>query len=75
MFDVSGLCLLGIVAIPIVLLVVYLRRPYDSRSVPRDGMAARGKAETPRSLGVVPSQAFDEKIRDDAADQSESDRP
>ena len=73
--DYSGLLALLVLAVPLVLLVFYLRRPYDSRSVPRDAMAVRGKAKLPRTLGVVPNKAFDDKIRDEAADQPESDTP
>lgn len=72
--DYSALLVLLVLAVPVILLVSYLRRPYDSRSVPRDAMAVRGKAKLPRTLGVIPNKAFDEKIRDEAADQSESDR-
>lgn len=73
--DYSALFVLLVLAVPLVLLIRYLRRPYDSRSVPRDAMAVRGKAKLPRTLGVVPNNAFDDTIRDEAADQSESDRP
>ena len=66
---------LALVAIPVVLLVVFLRRPYDSRSVPRDGLAMKGKATTTRTWGVWPNKAFEDTLRDKAADQSESGEP
>ncbi len=71
----EGLFVCAVVAIPVVLLALYLRRPYESRSVPRDAMAVRGKAKLPRTLGVVPNKAFDDTIRDEAADQPESEKP
>jgi len=68
MEDYGGLVVLAVVAVPVALLVIYLRRPYDSRGVPRDAMAVRGKAELPRTLGVVPNAALDDRIVDEAAD-------
>lgn len=73
--DPSVFLIVPALAIPLIFLVLYLRRPYDSRSVPRDAMAVRGKAKLPRTLGVVPNQALDDKIRDEAADQPKSQKP
>jgi hypothetical protein len=75
MQDYSALLLLALIGVPVGLLVLYLRKPYDAQSVPRDGMASRGKAKLPRTLGVVPNQALDDKIIDQAADQSDSEHP
>lgn len=71
MGDVSGLLLLGIVAVPVILLVIYMRRPFGSGGVPRDSLAMKGKSQVPRTLGIVPNEAFDDQLRDKAADLPE----
>lgn len=61
--------------VPVVVIVLYLRKPHDPKSTPRDSLAMKGKAETERLLGVLPNETFDDLIRDDAADQSSEERP
>ncbi len=68
MEGVSGLALLAIIAVPVVLVLLYLRRPVGRGSVPRDSMAMLGKSRSKRSLGVVPNDAFDDTIIDEASD-------
>jgi hypothetical protein len=66
------------IAIPVILVLLYLRRPYDRKSVPRDSLSMKGKAEFRRPCLELPSQASDELIRDEAADLSHAkteDRP
>jgi hypothetical protein len=65
---VSGLALLAIIAVPVVLVLLYLRRPVGRVSVPRDSMAMLGKSKSRRSLGVMPNDAFDDTIIDEASD-------
>jgi|GEM_PF-2761739 len=67
----TGLAILVLVAAPVILVVRYLRKPYESRSVPRDSVSMKAKGETRRPLGVLPGEAFDDQIRDNAADQPE----
>ena len=74
MQDWTGLVILALVAVPVILVVRYLRKPYESGSVPRDSVALKGKGETVRPLGILPGDAFDDKIRDNAADQPEKPR-
>jgi hypothetical protein len=69
MRDWSGLLLLGVIAVPVLLLVLYLRKPVDPGGVPRDSIATKGKGEVKRPLGVLPSEAFDDLLRDQAADK------
>jgi len=64
----SGLVLLAVIAIPLGLFALYLRRP--TGGAPRDSIAMKGKSEMVRAFGVMPSDAFDDVIRDDAADLS-----
>lgn len=71
MQDWTGLVILALVAVPVILVVRYLRKPYESGSVPRDSVSMKAKGETRRPLGVLPGDAFDAKIRDNAADQPE----
>jgi len=68
MGDWSGLLLLGLIAVPVVLLVLYLRGPYDSGSVPRDQLSMAGKGKATRALGVLPNKAFEDQMRDEATD-------
>ena len=64
------LLVLAAVAVPVALLLLFLRRPYDRDSVPRDAMAVRAKANLRRPGVILPGDAFDD-VRDDAADQSD----
>jgi hypothetical protein len=81
LFGVAGvwtIVLIVVIAIPVILVLFYLRRPYDRKSVPRDSLSVKGKAELRRPSLELPSQAIDELIRDEAADLSHAktgDRP
>lgn len=71
MGEFSGLLLLAMVAVPVILLVIYMRRPFGSGGVPRDSLAMKGKSQAPRTLGIVPNEAFEDQLRDKAADLPE----
>ena len=64
------LVVLSAVAVPVVLVWLFVRKPYDRGSVPRDAMSVRAKGKLQRPGAVLTSEAFDD-IRDDAADLSE----
>ena len=81
MFGVGGvwaIVFIVVIAIPVILVLFYLRRPYDRKSVPRDSLSMKGKAEFKRPFPELPSQAYDELVQDEAADLSHAkteDRP
>jgi hypothetical protein len=70
--DYGGLILLVVVAVPVALFLLFVRRPYDRMSTPRDAMASRAKSEAKRALGILPNKAFDDLMRDDSPDQPSS---
>jgi hypothetical protein len=66
----GGLILLGVLAIPAVVMFLYMRRPFGG--APRDAMASRAKAELGESVYIIPSDAGQDLV-DDAADLPDRD--
>jgi hypothetical protein len=64
--------LLLVVAIPVLLVLWYMRRPMGSGGVSRDIFAMKAKSGMRRTFGVEPGDSFDKLSRDDAADLPES---
>jgi hypothetical protein len=60
----EGLILVALIAVPIVALLLYMRRP--SGGAPRDSLAMRGKTELSESVYIVPSDAGQDLVSDAA---------